>query len=211
MQWLPYCCIYFENLRKSFVHECFTVDNGKHLFFQALCSFRDFRTQCLCAVDFLRGTKFPQVCFSRHTGRIWRFYAADLRIGISPFSLHMGVVFINTRQKKKTCTGKVQIKICYMRLLHRDSPTAAPTGKTGALQEEVYKASAFRSDCPRYVPMLISARFTWILPTRLPVPIGAWSITPSSSARGTTLAVMASSVSRMLPGQGYSIVTAIAA
>ncbi len=35
-------------------------------------------------------------------------------------------------------------------------------------------------------------------------------ITPSSSARGATLAVMASSVSRMLPGKGYSIVTAIA-
>ena len=34
-------------------------------------------------------------------------------------------------------------------------------------------------------------------------------ITPSSSARGTTLAVMASSVSRMLPGQGYSIITVI--
>ncbi len=84
----------------------------------------------------------------------------------------MGAVFIITRQKKKTRTGKVQIKICYMRLLHRDSPTAAPTGKTGALQEEVYKASAIRSDCPRYVPML-PARFTWILPTRLPVPIGA--------------------------------------
>ena len=91
------------------------------------------------------------------------------------FLFAYGSSFINTRQKKKTCTGKVQIKICYMRLLHRDFPTAAPTGKTGALQEEVYKASAFRSDCPRYVPMLISARFTWILPTRLPVPIGAWS------------------------------------
>ena len=36
-------------------------------------------------------------------------------------------------------------------------------------------------------------------------------ITPFSSARGTTLAVMASSVSRILPGQEYSIVTAIAA
>ena len=124
-------------------------------------------------VSFSLRDKFPQDFFSRHTGQIWRCYAADLRIGISPFSLHMGVVFINTRQKKKTCTEKVQIKICYMRLLHRDFPTAAPTGKTNALQEEVYKASAIRSDCPRYVPMLISARFTWILPTRLPVPIGA--------------------------------------
>lgn len=121
----------------------------------------------------------------------------------------MGVVFINTRQKKKTCIGKVQIRICYMRLLHRDFPTAAPTGKTDALQEEVYKASAFRSDCPRYVPMLISARFTKILPTRLPLPIGALLSRLPPRHEVSPLAVMASSVSRMLPGQGYSIVTVI--
>lgn len=34
-------------------------------------------------------------------------------------------------------------------------------------------------------------------------------ITPSSSARGTTLAVMASSVSRILPGQEYSVVAGV--
>ena len=49
-----------------------------------------------------------------------------------------------------------------------------------------------------------------ILPTRSPI-LPERDFTPSSSARGATLAVMASSVSRILPGQEYSIVTAIAA
>ena len=48
------------------------------------------------------------------------------------------------------------------------------------------------------------------VPTRSPI-LPERDFTPSSSARGTTLAVMASSVSRILPGQEYSIVTAIAA
>lgn len=49
-----------------------------------------------------------------------------------------------------------------------------------------------------------------ILPTRSPI-LPERDFTPSSSARGATLAVLASSVSRILPGQEYSIVTAIAA
>ena len=49
-----------------------------------------------------------------------------------------------------------------------------------------------------------------ILPTRSPI-LTERDLTPSSSARGATLAVLASFVSRILPGQEYSIVTAIAA
>ena len=63
------------------------------------------------------------------------------------------------------------------------------------------------------LPVCSYARLTayfGILPTRLPI-LSERDFTPSSSARGATLAVMASSVSRILPGQEYSIVTAIAA
>ena len=49
-----------------------------------------------------------------------------------------------------------------------------------------------------------------ILPTRSPI-LSERDFTPSSSARGATLTVLASSVSRILPGQEYSIVTAMAA
>ena len=63
------------------------------------------------------------------------------------------------------------------------------------------------------LPVCSYARLTayfGILPTRLPI-LPERDLTPSSSARGATLAVLASSVSRILPGQEYSIVTAIAA
>lgn len=63
------------------------------------------------------------------------------------------------------------------------------------------------------LPVCSYARLTayfGILPTRLPI-LPERDFTPSSSARGATLAVLASSVSRILPGQEYSIVTAIAA
>lgn len=63
------------------------------------------------------------------------------------------------------------------------------------------------------LPVCSYARLTayfGILPTRSPI-LPERDFTPSSSARGATLAVMASSVSRILPGQEYSIVTAIAA
>ena len=63
------------------------------------------------------------------------------------------------------------------------------------------------------LPVCSYARLTayfGILPTRLPI-LPERDRTPSSSARGATLAVLASSVSRILPGQEYSIVTAIAA
>ena len=63
------------------------------------------------------------------------------------------------------------------------------------------------------LPVCSYARLTaycGILPTRSPI-LPERDRTPSSSARGATLAVLASSVSRILPGQGYSIVTAIAA
>ena len=63
------------------------------------------------------------------------------------------------------------------------------------------------------LPVCSYARLTayfGILPTRSPI-LPERDLTPSSSARGATLAVLASSVSRILPGQEYSIVTAIAA
>ena len=63
------------------------------------------------------------------------------------------------------------------------------------------------------LPVCSYARLTaycGILPTRSPI-LPERDFTPSSSARGATLAVLASSVSRILPGQEYSIVTAIAA
>ena len=62
------------------------------------------------------------------------------------------------------------------------------------------------------LPVCSYARLTayfGILPTRSPI-LPERDRTPSSSARGATLAVLASSVSRILPGQEYSIVTAIA-
>lgn len=63
------------------------------------------------------------------------------------------------------------------------------------------------------LPVCSYARLTaycGILPTRSPI-LPERDLTPSSSARGATLAILASSVSRILPGQEYSIVTAIAA
>ena len=63
------------------------------------------------------------------------------------------------------------------------------------------------------LPVCSYARLTayfGILPTRSPI-LPEHDLTPSSSARGATLAVLASFVSRILPGQEYSIVTAIAA
>ena len=87
---------------------------------------------------------------------------------------------------------------------------AAPTGVAKAVQEEVCTVPA-PPVC--LLPVCSYARLTaycGILPTRSPI-LSERDLTPSSSARGATLAVMASSVSRILPGQEYSIVTAIAA
>ena len=78
------------------------------------------------------------------------------------------------------------------------------------MQEEVCSVTA-PPVC--LLPVCSYARLTaycGILPTRLPI-LPERDRTPSSSARGATLAVLASSVSRILPGQEYSIVTAIAA
>ena len=78
------------------------------------------------------------------------------------------------------------------------------------MQEEVCTAPA-PPIC--LLPVCSYARLTayfGILPTRSPI-LPERDLTPSSSARGATLAVLASSVSRILPGQEYSIVTAIAA
>ena len=87
---------------------------------------------------------------------------------------------------------------------------AAPTGVAETVQEEVCTVPA-PPVC--LLPVCSYARLTayfGILPTRLPI-LPERDFTPSSSARGATLAVLASSVSRILPGQEYSIVTAIAA
>ena len=78
------------------------------------------------------------------------------------------------------------------------------------MQEEVCTAPA-PPIC--LLPVCSYARLTayfGILPTRSPI-LPERDLTPSSSARGATLAVLASSVSRILPGQEYSIVTAIVA
>ncbi len=86
----------------------------------------------------------------------------------------------------------------------------APTGVAETVQEEVCIVPA-PPVC--LLPVCSYARLTayfGILPTRSPI-LPERDFTPSSSARGATLAVMASSVSRILPGQEYSIITAIAA
>jgi len=87
---------------------------------------------------------------------------------------------------------------------------AAPTEVAETVQEEVCIVPA-PPIC--LLPVCSYARLTaycGILPTRSPI-LSERDLTPSSSARGATLAVLASSVSRILPGQEYSIVTAIAA
>ena len=122
----------------------------------------------------------------------------------------MGAVFIITRQKKKTRTESARIKNLKCGSQKNSGVVAAPTGVAETVQEEVCIVPA-PPVC--LLPVCSYARLTayfGILLTRSPI-LSERDLTPSSSARGATLAVLASSVSRILPGQEYSIVTAIAA
>ena len=81
---------------------------------------------------------------------------------------------------------------------------AAPTGVAETVQEEVCTVP---SPPVCLLPVCSYARLTaycGILPTRSPI-LTERDFTPSSSARGATLAVMASSVSRILPGQDIQL------
>ena len=121
----------------------------------------------------------------------------------------MGAVFIITRQKKKTRTESARIKNqkCGISKKFRCCRRTDRSCKGCA-------RGSFTVPAPPVclLPVCSYARLTaycGILPTRSPI-LSERDLTPSSSARGATLAVMASSVSRILPGQEYSIVAAIA-
>ena len=134
----------------------------------------------------------------------------------------MGAVFIITKfktespavikngKRKRPAPNRNGSKIKSAASQKTSGVVAAPTGVAETVQEEVCTIPASPA-C--LLPVCSYARLTayfGILPTRLPI-LSERDFTPSSSARGATLAVLASSVSRILPGQEYSIVTAIAA
>ena len=131
----------------------------------------------------------------------------SFRIGIPPFSPYMGALFINARQKKKDLHRNGADPDLLYAAPSSGFPTAAPIGRTEALQEEVYRTSAFRSDCHPVCSYADISTFYMDTSDSLTGSNRSVIFTPSSSARGVALAVLASSVSRMLPGQGYSIVT----
>ena len=133
----------------------------------------------------------------------------------------MGAVFIITKfktespavikngKRKRPAPNRHESKIKSATSQKNSGVVAAPTGVAEAAQEEVCTVTA-PPVC--LLPVCSYTRLTaycGILPTRSPI-LPERDFTPSSSARGATLAVMASSVSRILPGQEYSIVTAIA-
>ena len=134
----------------------------------------------------------------------------------------MGAVFIITKfktespavkkngKRKRPAPNRHGSKIKSAASQKNSGVIAAPTGVAETGQEEVCTVTA-PPVC--LLPVCSYARLTayfGILPTRSPI-LPERDFTPSSSARGATLAVLASSVSRILPGQEYSIVTAIAA
>lgn len=134
----------------------------------------------------------------------------------------MGAVFIITKfktespavkkngKRKRPAPNRNGSKIKSAASQKTSGVVAAPTGVAETVQEEVCTIPA-PPVC--LLPVCSYARLTayfGILPTRSPI-LPERDHTPSSSARGSTLAVLASSVSRILPGQEYSIVTAIAA
>lgn len=117
---------------------------------------------------------------------------------------------IKNSKRKRSAPNRNGSKIKSAAFQKNSGVVAAPTGVAELVQEEVCTAPA-PPVC--LLPVCSYARLTaycGILPTRSPI-LPERDFTPSSSARGATLAVMASSVSRILPGQEYSIVTAIAA
>ena len=130
----------------------------------------------------------------------------------------MGAVFIITKfktespavikngKRKRPAPNRHGSKIKSAASQKTSGVVAAPTGVAETVQEEVCTIPA-PPVC--LLPVCSYARLTaygGILPTRLPI-LPERDLTPSSSARGATLAVLASFVSRILPGQEYSIVT----
>ena len=133
----------------------------------------------------------------------------------------MGAVFIITKfktespavkkngKRKRPAPNRHGSKIKSAASQKNSGVVAAPTGVAEIVQEKVCIVPA-PPVC--LLPVCSYARLTayfGILLTRSPI-LPERDFTPSSSARGATLAVLASSVSRILPGQEYSIVTAIA-
>ena len=133
----------------------------------------------------------------------------------------MGAVFIITKfktespavkkngKRKRPAPNRHGSKIKSAASQKNSGVVAAPTGVAEIVQEEVCSVPA-PPVC--LLPVCSYARLTayfGILLTRSPI-LPERDLTPSSSARGASLAVLASSVSRILPGQGYSIVTEIA-
>ena len=181
-----------------------------------------FAHKRLCAVLFVGGTKSRMnviLATRGEFGGVTLLYSARCS---SPFAPHMGAVFIITKfktespavrkngKRKRPAPNRHGSKIKSAASQKNSGVVAAPTGVAEIVQEEVCIVPA-PPVC--LLPVCSYARLTayfGILPTRSPI-LPERDFTPSSSARGATLAVMASSVSRILPGQGYSIVTAIAA
>ena len=153
----------------------------------------------------------PPGCYPRHTGRIRRYYAAIFCTVLISFRSEYGSSFYNYKAKeKRPVPNRYGSKIKSAASKKNSGVVAAPTGVAKAVQEEVCTVSA-PPVC--LLPVCSYAHLTaccGILPTRSPI-LPERDFTPSSLARGATLAVLASSVSRILPGQEYSIVTAIAA
>ena len=71
------------------------------VFFQALCSFRDFRTQALVRGFVCWRNKVPPGCCSRHTRRIRRCYAGIFCMMIISFRSAYGSSFYNYKAKEK--------------------------------------------------------------------------------------------------------------
>ena len=165
--------------------------------------------------------KVPRECYPRHTGRIRRCYTAIFCTMVISFRSAYGSSFYNYKipnriscrykngKRKRPAQNRNGSKIKSAASQKNFGIVAAPTGVAETVQEEVCTVPA-PPVC--LLPVCSYARLTayfGILPTRLPI-LPERDFTPSSSARGATLAVLASSVSRILPGQEYSIVTAIA-
>ena len=181
-----------------------------------------FAHKRLCAVLSVGGTKVPHECYHRHTWRIRQCYAAIFCMMIISFRYAYGISFLITKfktesptvikngKRKRPAPNRHGSKFKSAASQKNSGVVAAPTGVAETVQEEVCIVPA-PPVC--LLPVCSYARLTayfGILSTRLPI-LPERDLTPSSSARGATLAVLASFVSRILPGQEYSIVTAIAA
>lgn len=181
------------------------------VFFQALCSFHDFRTLSLVCCFVYWRDKDVIIATRDEFGGITLLYSARWS---SPFVLHMGAVFIITKVKaglpavmtitakeKRPAPNRHGSKIKSAASQKNSSVISAPIEIAETVQGEVCTATA-PPVC--LLPVCSYTRLTayfGILPTRSPI-LPERDLTPSSSARGATLAVMENSISRILSGAG---------